>query len=172
MHSCDQGVLGPYTYSKGRLAIDHTATCNRSLRVQLLKQNNMLEVASYKTPYPVHQIVHHITYRDQAAPLSAWSQCLLDPTDVLQFSSNLQRNNGMGTIDTATHIRSLLPPEQPLAPSQKDPTPDLKRLQRLDHNFNRVHWLPSINSCIVQFCGDCTAILLLSVQPPIHGTLH
>ena len=118
-HSTDMGVLGPYTYGKGRQAIDHTASSNRSLCVHMLKQQNMVEVASYKTPNPVHQI----TYRDKTAPPSEWSQFILDPPVILQFWSHLQKNYGAHTIDIAAHIRSFLPLEQALPPTKKDPTP-------------------------------------------------
>ena len=142
-HSTDMGVLGPYTYGKGRQAIDHTASSNRSLCVHMLKQQNMVEVASYKTPNPVHQI----TYRDKAAPPSEWSQFILDPPVILQLWSHLQKNYGAHTIDIAAHIRSFLPLEQALPPTKKDPTPDPKRFQRLDHTFTRSQWLSSVNSC-------------------------
>ena len=60
----DLGVTGPYTYGKGKRYIDHTADSNRSLCIKTMQLQNMVEVASYKTPLPVQ----HTTYRDKAAP--------------------------------------------------------------------------------------------------------
>ena len=49
-HRHDGDVLGPFVYGKGAPYIDHTATSNRSLCIKMMQRNNMVEVASYKTP--------------------------------------------------------------------------------------------------------------------------
>ena len=64
---------------------------------------NMVEAASYKSP----NMMHHITYRDKAAPSSDWSQFVLDPLLMQQFYAKLgeKLNN---PVDVAFIIRSFL----------------------------------------------------------------
>ena len=84
-HPKDKGVTGPYVYGKGKRYIDHTASSNRSLCVRTMQLLDMVEVASYKSPNPVH----HITYKDKAAPPTDWSQFVLDPLILQQFYHQL-----------------------------------------------------------------------------------
>ena len=60
----DAGVTGPFTYGKGPQYIDHNASSNRSLCVRTMQAQDMIEVASYKTPNMLQQI----TYREKTAP--------------------------------------------------------------------------------------------------------
>ena len=142
-HKNDQGVTGPYVYGKGSKHIDHTASSNRSLCVRSMLLQGMVEVASYKTPNPVHQI----TYRDKAAPPTDWSQFVLDPLIMQQFYQKLQQQEDTQALNIAARVRSFLPLDTPLPPPQKHPHPDPTRFQCLDHTFTRKQWLPSINSC-------------------------
>ena len=142
-HPKDQGVTGPYTYGKGRKHIDHTASSNRSLCVKTLQLLNMVEVASYRTPNPVH----HITFKDKAAPPTDWSQFVLDPLIMQQFYQHLSHTAIEDPLKIAALVRSFLPLPEPLPPTQKTPVPDPIRFQRLDHTFTRAQWLPSVNSC-------------------------
>ena len=142
-HPKDQGVTGPYTYGKGRKHIDHTASSNRSLCVRTLQLLNMVEVASYRTPNPVH----HITFKDKAAPPTDWSQFVLDPLIIHQFYQHLSHTAAEDPLRIAALVRSFLPLPEPLPPTQKTPVPDPIRFQRLDHTFTRAQWLPSVNSC-------------------------
>ena len=103
-HRHDEGVTGPYTYGKGSLFIDHTASSNRSLCVQSMNLLDMVEVASYRTPAPVH----HITYRDKAAPPPDWSQFVLDPLILQQLYTKLHWELGALSLEVASHIRSGL----------------------------------------------------------------
>ena len=73
-HKNDRGVTGPFTYGKGKKHIDHNASSNRSLSVGAVSRLNMMEVASYRTPSPIHCI----TYRDKSAPPKDRSQFRLD----------------------------------------------------------------------------------------------
>ena len=84
-HPKDQGVTGPYVYGKGKRRLDHTASSNRSLCVRTMQLLDMVEIASYKSPNPVH----HITYKDKAAPPTDWSQFVLDPLILQQFYHHL-----------------------------------------------------------------------------------
>ena len=59
-HRRDGDVLGPFVHGKGAPYIDHTATSNRSLCIKMMQRNNMVEVASYKTP----KMIQQITYKD------------------------------------------------------------------------------------------------------------
>ena len=142
-HHKDLGVTGPYTYGKGKRFIDHTASSNRSLCVKAMQLLNMVEVASYRTPNPVH----HITFKDKAAPPTDWSQFVLDPLIIQQFYHHLTHTMPGDTLTVASVIRSFLPLPEPLPPTQKTPTPDPIRFQRLDHTFTRSQWLSSVNSC-------------------------
>ena len=72
-HRHDGDVLGPFVYGKGAPYIDHTATSNRSLCIKMMQRNNMVEVASYKTP----KMIQQITYKDKAAPPTDWSQFVM-----------------------------------------------------------------------------------------------
>ena len=69
-------MLGPFVYGKGTQAIDHSAASNRSLCINLMKQDNMVEVCSFRTPC----FKQRITYRDtdKAALPQDWSQVVLD----------------------------------------------------------------------------------------------
>ena len=80
-HRHDGDVLGPFVYGKGAPYIDHTATSNRSLCIKMMQRNNMVEVASYKTP----KMIQLITYKDKAAPPTDWSQFVMDPLVLQQF---------------------------------------------------------------------------------------
>ena len=142
-HKHDEGVTGPFTYGKGSQAIDHTAQSNRSLCVRTMLLLDMLEVASYKTPNPVH----HITFRDKTAPPKDWSQYVLDPLIMQQVYSELHRVMPSQSLEVAARVRSFLPLAQPLPPPRVDPSPDPVRFQRLDHTFTRRQWLSSVNSC-------------------------
>ena len=142
-HHKDQGVTGPFTYGKGRSYIDHSATSNRSICVRTMQYLNLLEVASYKTPSPVH----HITYRDKAAPPTDWSQYVLDPLIMQQFYAKLEENMGHTSLEVSARVRSFLDLPQPLPPPLKSPCPNPILFQRLDHTFTRRQWLSSINSC-------------------------
>ena len=142
-HPNDDGVTGPFTYGKGRLHIDHTASSNRSMCVQTMQLLDMAEVASYRTPNPVH----HITYRDKTAPPVDWSQYVLDPLILQQVYTKMHQTLGTGALAVASHVRSFLEVDQPLPPKQLDPQPDPTRFQRLDHTFTRTQWLSSVNSC-------------------------
>ena len=104
---------------------------------------DMVEVASYKSPNPVH----HITYKDKAAPPTDWSQFVLDPLILQQFYHQLTHIMPGDTLAVAANIRSFLSVPEPLPPTQKTPTLDPIRFQRLDHTFTRSQWLPSVNSC-------------------------
>ena len=88
-HPKDDGVTGPYTYGKGRRFIDHSEQSNRTLCVNTMRTLDMIEVASYNTPSQVH----HITYRDKAAPPKDWSQYVLDPLIKQFYAHLLQRPN-------------------------------------------------------------------------------
>ena len=137
------GVLGPFTYGKGTRYIDHSATSNRSLCVKFLKIQNMLEVASYKTPNPIQ----HITFKDKAAPPSTWAQFVLDPLVLQQFYDLLHFKMESKSLEVAALVRSFLMEDQLLPPHKSNPEPDPVRFQRLDHTFTRKQWLSSINSC-------------------------
>ena len=104
---------------------------------------DMVEIASYKSPNPVH----HIIYKDKAAPPTDWSQFVLDPLILQQFYHHLTHSMPGDTLTVAANIRSFLSVPEPLPPTQKTPTPDPIRFQRLDHTFTRSQWLPSVNSC-------------------------
>ena len=142
-HKNDKGVTGPYVYGKGAKHIDHTASSNRSLCVRSMLLQGMVEVASYKTPNPVHQI----TYRDKAAPPNDWSQFILDPLIMQQLYHSIQQRDAEQALEVAARIRSYLPLDAPLPPPQKQPHPDPTRFQCLDHTFTRKQWLSSVNSC-------------------------
>ena len=142
-HGNDHGVTGPFVYGKGKRYIDHSATSNRSLCVRSMNLLGMLEVASYKTPNPVHQI----TFRDKAAPPTDWSQFILDPLIMQQFYEVMTQRFEECALDVSSNIRAFLDLPNPLPPERKDPHPDPTRFQRLDHCFTRTQWLSSVNSC-------------------------
>ena len=142
-HPNDQGVTGPFTYGKGRRYIEHSATSNRSLCVRTMNLLGMLEVASYRTPNPVH----HITFKDKAAPPTDWSQFILDPLVMQQFYDSAMNTFGASALAVCSQVRSFLDLAEPLPPSKNEPHPDPTRFQRLDHCFVRSQWLSTINSC-------------------------
>ena len=142
-HPKDDGVTGPYTYGKGRRFIDHSQQSNRTLCVNTMRTLDMIEVASYKTPSQVH----HITYRDKAAPPKDWSQFVLDPLIMQQFYAHLSSKDPVESLPIASRIRSYLDLPTPLPPPATTPHPDPVLFQRLDHTFTRKQWLPSVNSC-------------------------
>ena len=142
-HAKDDGVTGPFTYGKGRRHIDHSALSNRTLCVNAMRMLDMVEVASYKTPAPVH----HITYRDKAAPPQDWSQYVLDPLIMQQFYDKLSNMDSVEALPIAARIRSFLDLPHPLPPPCTEPHPNPVLFQRLDHTFTRKQWLSSINSC-------------------------
>ena len=142
-HKHDQGVTGPYTYGKGKRYIDHSASSNRSLCIGTMSRLNMLEVASYRTPSPIH----HITYRDKTAPPKDWSQFLLDPLILQQFYDKLHFEFYEASLGLAAHIRSFLELPDLLTPPKTLPQADPVLFQRLDHTFTTKQWLNSICSC-------------------------
>ena len=84
-------------YGKGRKAIDHNASSNRSLCIQWMKLNDLVEVAYFRTPNMPHQI----TYRDKAAPPKDWLQFLLDPLILQQVYDKLRHSIGETSIAVA-----------------------------------------------------------------------
>ena len=142
-HGNDHGVTGPFVYGKGKRYIDHSATSNRSLCVRSMNLLGMLEVASHKTPNPVHQI----TFRDKAAPPSDWSQFILDPLIMQQVYDFMMQRFDDSALAVSSNIRAFLDLPNPLPPVRTDPRPDPTRFQRLDHCFTRTQWLSSVNSC-------------------------
>ena len=142
-HKNDEGVTGPFTRGKGARYIDHNAASNRSLCVKTMKLQGMVEVASYRTSSPVH----HITYRDKAAPPQDWEQFLLDPLPMQQFYDKLHYEMTEHSVEVAAHIRAYLDLPDLLPPPKTPPQADPVRFQRLDHTFTRRQWLNTINSC-------------------------
>ena len=114
-HKLDEGVTGPFTYGKGPQFIDHNASSNRSLCIQAMKLSNMVEAASYKTPNQLH----HITYKDKAAPPKDWSQLVLDPTPMQQLYDKLFRQMDQDALVSAANIRSFLDLSELLPPLRK-----------------------------------------------------
>ena len=100
----DGDVLGPFVYGKGAPYIDHTATSNRSLCIKMLQRNNMVEVASYKTP----KMIQQITYKDKAAPPTDWSQFVMDPLVLQQFYGVVASKCSGQATQLAFRIRSFL----------------------------------------------------------------
>ena len=142
-HKHDQGVTGPFTYGKGSRYIDHNASSNRSLCVKTMLLQNMVEVASYRTPNPMH----HITFRDKAAPPKDWSQFVLDPLILQQIYSKMHFEFGDDALALAALTRSYLTLPDPLEAPKILPQPDPVRFQRLDHCFTRRQWLNTVCSC-------------------------
>ena len=142
-HPNDEGVLGKFVYGKGKKAIDHNASSNRSLCIQWMKLNDLVEVASFRTPNMLQQI----TYRDKAAPPKDWSQFLLDPLILQQVYDKLHYSIGEASIEVAANVRSFLECPEMLPPPQITPQVDPVRFQRLDHTFTRKQWLNSVRSC-------------------------
>ena len=109
-HRNDEGVTGPFTsftYGKGTRYIDHNAQSNRSLCVRTMQLLGMVEAASWITPSPVH----HITYKDKAAPPPDWSQFVLDPIPLQQFYTLLHHRMDPDkdvALATASKVRSFL----------------------------------------------------------------
>ena len=133
-HPSDEGV-----YGKGRKAIDHNASSNRSLCIQWVKLNDLVEAASFRTPNMLHQITH----RDNAAPPKDWSEFLLGPLILQQVYDKLRHDIGEPAIAVAANIRSYLECPDMLPPPQIKPQVD----QRLDHTFTRKQSLNSVRSC-------------------------
>ena len=142
-HPNDEGVLGKFVYGKGRKAIDHNASSDRSPYTQWMKLNDLVEVASFRTPNMLHQI----TYRDKAAPPKDWAQFLLDPLILQQVYDKLHHHLGEPAIAVAANIRSYLECPDMLPPPQIKPQVDPVRFQSLDHTFTRKQWLNSVRSC-------------------------
>ena len=137
-HRHDGDALGPFVSGKGAPYIDHTATSNRSLCIKIMQRNNMVEVASYKTP----KMIQQITYKDKAAPPTDWSQFVMDPLVPQQFYGVVASKCTVGFSyqEFSGSASSFTPPKiQP----QVDP----HRFQRLDHCFTRKQWLSSVHSC-------------------------
>ena len=103
-HRHDGDVLGPFVYGKGAPYIDHTATSNRSLCIKMMQRNNMVEVASYKTP----KMIQQITYKDKAAPPTDWSQFVMDPLVLQQFYGVVASKCSGQATQLAFHIRTFL----------------------------------------------------------------
>ena len=142
-HRHDQGVTGPFTYGKGSRYIDHNASSNRSLCINTTGRHNMVEVASYRTPAPIH----HITYKDKTAPPKDWSQYVLGPMIMQQVYDKLHYQCMEAALPAATLIRSFLNLPVPLPPPKTTPRIDPVLFQRLDHCFTRPQWLNSVNTC-------------------------
>ena len=142
-HRNDEGVTGPFVYGKGSRYIDHNANSNRSLCIGAMQRLDMLEVASYKTPNPMHQI----TYRDKTAPPKDWSQFLLDPLIMQQVYDVFHSNLGEAALSTAATVRSYLSMESLLPAPKIPPHPDPVYFQRLDHTFTRRQWLNTVQKC-------------------------
>ena len=139
----DEGVTGPFTYGKGTRYIDRNSSSNRSLCVNTMQRLDMVEVASYRTPDPMH----HITYRDKAAPPKDWSQFLLDSLIIQQFYDVLHHQMGADSLVVAAKVRSFLEMDSLLPPPKVLPHHDPTLFQRLDHTFTRRQWLNSVNKC-------------------------
>ena len=142
-HRSDEGVTGPHTYGKGTRFIDHTATSNRALCIKTMQSLGMVEAASYITPMPVH----HITYRDKAAPPASWEQFIMDPLILQQLYSKFQNLLHESSLEISALARSFLDLPELLPPTKNQPNPDPVRFQRLDHTFVRAQWLHSVSSC-------------------------
>ena len=142
-HRNDAGVTGPFTYGKGSRYIDHNAFSNRSLCVRTMQVQDMVEVASYKTPNMMQQI----TYRDKTAPPKDWSQFVLDPIGIQQFYDLLHNNLQEYALVTAAHVRSFLDLHDILPPPKLLPQVDPIRFQRLDHCFTRRQWINTVRNC-------------------------
>ena len=142
-HRHDQGVTGLYTYGKGKRYIDHSAESNRSICVRAMQRLGMVEAASYKTPNPVH----HITYRDKAAPPASWEQFVFDPLVIQQVYDVFHFQLQQDALEIAAKVRSYLDLPQLPPPLASEPSPDPIRVQRLDHMFVRHQWLSSVHSC-------------------------
>ena len=144
-HRKDQGLLGPFVYGKGTHAIDHSDSSNRTLCLNLMKPENMVEVCSCRTPCLKQQI----TYRDKAAspPPQDWSQSVLDPLALQQFYTKSSQIARPQALEIAFRIRSFLDIPSLLAPPTIPPQVDPIRFQKLDHTLRRRQWLNSIKSC-------------------------
>ena len=142
-HKHDGGVLGPFVYGKGTRHIDHNSGSNRTLCINFLKRQDLLEVASFRTP----NMKSHITYRDKAAPPKDWSQFLLDPLIMQQVYDKIHFTMGDSALMIASNVRSYLEMDSLLPPPKLLPQVDPVYFQRLDHTFTRKQWLNSVNSC-------------------------
>ena len=147
-HKNDLGVTGPFTYGKGSQFIDHNASSNRSLCVRTMQTQDMVEVASYKTPNMLQQI----TYRDKTAPPKDWSQFVLDPIGIQQFYDLLHNNLQEYALATAAHVRAYLDLNDVLPPPKLLPQLDPVRFQRLDHFFTRRQWMNTVRNCRSKLC--------------------
>ena len=103
----------------------------------------MLEVASYRTPNPLH----HITYKDKAAPPKDWSQFLLDPLITQQVYDVLHHKLQDSALLAASNIRSFLEMDSLLPPPKTLPHTDPTLFQRLGHTFTRKQWLNTVRKC-------------------------
>ena len=142
-HKHDGGVLGPFVYGKGSRHIDHNSGSNRTLCINFLKRQDMLEVASFRTP----NMLSHVTYRDKAAPPKDWSQFLLDPLILQQVYDKIHFTMEESALLVASKVRSYLEMDSLLPPPKLLPQVDPVYFQRLDHTFTRKQWLNSVNSC-------------------------
>ena len=142
-HRHDEGVTGPYVFGKGSRYIDHNSSSKRSSCIGSMQRLNMVEVASYRTP----NLMHHITYRDKAAPPKDWSQFLMDPLIMQQVYDKIHFGLGEYALSTASNIRSFLEMDTLLPAPKVLPHLDPTLFQRLDHTFTRRQWLNSINKC-------------------------
>ena len=142
-HKNDGGVTGPFTHGKGARYIDHNASSNRTLCVNTMSRINMVEAASYRTPCPIH----HITYKDKAAPPKDWSQYLLDPLIMQQVYDKMHFELDAAALPAAALVRSFLDMPSPLPPPKTAPHVDPTLFQRLDHCFTRRQWLNTVNHC-------------------------
>ena len=113
-----------------------------------MKLNDLVEVASFRTPNMLHQI----TYRDKAVPPKDWSQFLLDPLVLQQAYDKLRHNIGETAIAVAANVRSYLECPEMLPPPPIKPQVDPVRFQKLDHTFTRKQWLNSVRSCKSKLC--------------------
>ena len=71
---------------------------HRSVCVKAMMLQDMVEVASYRTPSPIH----HITFRDKAAPPKDWSQYVLDPFIIQQLYSKIHMEFGEDALTIAS----------------------------------------------------------------------
>ena len=108
-----------------------------------MKLNDLVEVASFRTPNMLQQI----TYRDKAAPPKDWSQFLLEAFILQQVYDKLHYSIGEASIAVAANVRSFLECPEMLPPPQITPQVDPVRFQRLGHTFTRKQWLNSVRSC-------------------------
>ena len=80
-----------------------------------MKLSNMVEAASYKTPNQLH----HITYKDKAAPPKDWPQFVLDPITMQQLYDKLFWQMDQEALVSAANIRSFLDVPELLPPQER-----------------------------------------------------